>query len=201
MTVIVITVPVMSLAVENSSLEDCKKPDTCIDGMHELGQDEHQMSAPIFLCQDCDPDDYYIGPKGIDNILCGSSASTPTSLDRGVTSVVSNEMTLRNVTGCGPSPIVSCLRTNVVDERTHKINYTSCPPDFYCQEADSELDDWMDHFEDESLFGCLFGPLDVDENEFSLSVVYTRSESLPLLNTAETVASGSLSKDCFEERP
>ena len=186
--------------VENSSLEDCKKPDTCIDGMHELGQDEHQMSAPIFLCQDCDPDDYYIGPKGIDNILCGSSASTPTSLDRGVTSVVSNEMTLRDVTGCGPSPIVSCLRTNVVDERTHKINYTSCPPDFYCQEADSELDDWMDHFEDESLFGCLFGPLDVDENEFSLSVVYTRSESLPLLNTAETVASGSLSKDCFEER-
>ena len=47
---------------------------------------------------------------------------------------------------------MSCLRTNVVDVKADQVSYiyTCCRPNVCC------CQDWMDHFEGESLFGCLF---------------------------------------------
>ena len=59
----------------------------CIDEMQDSDTEKPDVSASY---QDCDPDDYYAGPRNTDAILCGRSACTPISLRLGVTSVVSN---------------------------------------------------------------------------------------------------------------
>ena len=64
-------------------------------------------------------------------------------------------MSLRDVTGRGPSPVVY-VSTNVVDERTHKIKNVCRPTFRSCQMADDGDADWLDEFEDEPLFGNLF---------------------------------------------
>ena len=65
-------------------------------------------------------------------------------------------MWLRDVTGRGPSPVVYAC-TNVVDERTHKIENIYCRP-YICssQSADDDEVNWLDQFEDEPLLGTLF---------------------------------------------
>ncbi|MCG8047960.1 MAG: reverse transcriptase domain-containing protein, partial [Candidatus Thiodiazotropha endolucinida] len=126
-------------------------------------------SAPFCMKQDCDPDNYS-GPRDIDTMLYGGSDYTP-SYQLGVTSVVSEETTLRDVTGCGPSPIVSCLRTNVVDEKTHQVidKFTYCCPNVCsCQVAVRETEDWLDLFEGESMLGFLFGFEECGRNGGSL---------------------------------
>ena len=64
-------------------------------------------------------------------------------------------MSLRDVIGRGPSPVV-CVCTNVVDERTHKIKNVCRPTFCSCQMADDGDADWLDEFDDEPLFGNLF---------------------------------------------
>ena len=55
-------------------------------------------------------------------------------------------MSLRDVTGRGPSPVVY-VYTNVVDERTHKIRNVCCHPTFCsCKMGDDGEADWLDEF-------------------------------------------------------
>lgn len=98
------------------------------------------VRVPLYMNQDCDPDGNYFGPRTVDDILSGRIDHSPT-VQPGVTSVVLDETTLRDVTGCGPSPIVSCLRTNVVDEKTHQVDERfiySRPYEYDCQVAAME---------------------------------------------------------------
>ena len=67
----------------------------------------------------------------------------------------SDEMSLWDVTGHSPSPVVYVC-TNVVDERTHKIGNICCPDICSCQVADDYEVDWLDQFEDEPLLWALF---------------------------------------------
>ena len=63
---------------------------------------------------------YFTGPLCLDDSFSGKNAWTTTCLCHRAESVLSDEMSLRDVTGRGPSPVVY-ICTNVVDERTHKI--------------------------------------------------------------------------------
>ena len=55
--------------------------------------------------------------------------------------MLSDEISLRDVTGRGPSPLVYVC-TNVVDERTHKIGNIYCRPDICSRQVadDYEVD-------------------------------------------------------------
>lgn len=101
-----------------------------------------------------------IGPLFIDGTLAGREACTTSSLGQRVASGVSDEITPGDVTDCAPPPVD--VLHDMVDERTHKINHSSCRPCICCcQKALFEYD-WLDYFDDEPLFGCLFGNEDCE---------------------------------------
>ena len=102
-------------------------------------------------CTDYDP---AFGPLFSDDTLTGIEACTISPFER-VASGVSNEITPRDVTGRGPSPIA--VSHGMVDERTQKNHDLSCRPCVCCCQMEHFEYDWLDHFEEEPLFGCLFG--------------------------------------------
>ena len=70
---------------------------------------------------------------------------------------VSDETTARVVIDRAPSPVWNACN-DTVDERTHKIQYVCCcSPYISCCQMAHYNDDWRDSFEEQSLFGCLFG--------------------------------------------
>ena len=103
-------------------------------------------------------------------MLAGRKACTTSSFGQRVTSGVSDEIIPRDVTDLAPSPVGNACN-DMVDEKTHKIDFDYCRPyicccrmvDFdYCRPyicccRMAHCDDWLDCFEDEPLFGCLFG--------------------------------------------
>ena len=111
---------------------------------------EHKISA---TSQDDDPV-LFTGPLCLDDSFSGRTACTTTCLGHRVESVLSDEMSLRDVTSHGPSPVVYVC-TNVVDKRTHKIKNVCRPTFCSCLMADDGDADWLDEFEDEPLFGNL----------------------------------------------
>ena len=61
----------------------------------------------------------------MDNSFSGSQARPTTGLGQRVTSVLSDEMLIWDITDRGPSPVAYAC-TNVVDEKTPKIRYVYC---------------------------------------------------------------------------
>ena len=110
--------------------------------------------ASVCFRQDNDPANY-IGPLVNDDMLAGRKACTTSSFGQRVTSGVSDEITPRDVTDRAPSPVGNACN-DMVDEKTHKIDFDYCRPYTCCCQM-AHCDDWLDCFEDEPLFGCLFG--------------------------------------------
>ncbi|MCG8077014.1 MAG: hypothetical protein JAY75_12315, partial [Candidatus Thiodiazotropha taylori] len=142
------TVTVGDLAV-NGTLTSKKAGPLYENVSMETRVDESQDQ---YICTDNDPS---VGPLITDDILTGTEAC-PTSLSsQRVSSGVSNEITPRDVTGRDPSPIA--VSHDMVDERTHGNPYLNCRPCVCCCKMVQYEYDWLDHFEEEPLFGCLFG--------------------------------------------
>ena len=74
--------------------------------------------------QDSDPV-IFSGPWCMDDSFSGSKVHPTTGLGQRVTSVLSDEMLLWDITDRGPSPVAYAC-TNVVDEKTPKIRYVYC---------------------------------------------------------------------------
>ena len=140
---------------DNTEVEclTCRRYGTTIDGVSKGTQND---DARIYISKDNDPF-AYVGPLLYDDTSSGREASTTSSLGHRVSSGVSDEITPREVTARAPSPIRNACN-DTVDERTHEIHYVSCVrPEIQCCRVAHYDDDWLDSFEDEPLFGCLFG--------------------------------------------
>ena len=105
--------------------------------------------------QDKDPE--LIGPS-IDDDNHGSDAHTTICLGPGVAEVLSSEMS-HGMSQIGVPHFMHAKHYSVcngVDAEAHKITHSRQSYCCCCRRAACCVEDWLDHFEDGSVFGCLF---------------------------------------------
>ena len=139
-------------------------------------------SASICISQDNDPV-ACIGPLFSDDKLAGREACTTSTFGQRVLSGVS-EITPREVTDRAPPPVRNTCN-DTVDERTKKIQYVCCcRPYISCCQMAHYNDDWLDSFEGEPLFGCLFGSEEHEGAEIFSEVDTTNYDTMISHNKA-----------------
>ena len=106
--------------------------------------------------QDKDPE--LIGPSITDDSFRGSDAHTTICLGPGVAEVLSSEMS-HGMSQIGVPHLMHAKHYSVcngVDAEAHKITHSRHSYCCCCRRAACCVEDWLDHFEDGSVFGCLF---------------------------------------------
>ena len=125
------------------------------------------INSVSYVDQDMDP--RYNGPSLTDDNYSDRSAQTITDFRPGVAEVLSLEMT-HGMTQIGVPHLTHTMINSVCDEvdaEAHK-NFNSRQVHCCCcmMAAYFEMENWIDHLEDETLFGCLF---ETGENSHELS--------------------------------
>ena len=120
---------------------------------------QKHVEGVSYVDQDKDPE--YNGPLITDDDFSGRSVHTTTCLEPGVAEVLSTEMS-HGMSQIGVPHFTHAVRNAVcdgVDAEAPKFFNSRHVHGCCCERAAYYAEDWWDHFEDETLFGCLFDPM------------------------------------------
>ena len=111
------------------------------------------------------------GPDVTDDNVSGSHVHTTTCLGPGVAEMLSSEMSHGMSQDGVPDFMHATLNSvsNGVDANAHKISSSRHVHCCCCERATFYAEDWWDHFENGTLFGCLF---DETENSETLTAAH-----------------------------
>ena len=141
--------------------------------------DNHEVTLPndgtipkhiqsvSYVDQDMDPK--YSGPSITDDNYSGRNVHTTTDIEPGAAEVLPSEMT-HGMSQIGVPHSIHATFKSVcegVDADAHKNFNGRQVHCCCCMRAAYYMEDWMDHLEDETLFGCLF---ETGENSHDLGV-------------------------------